>query len=226
MHKGGSTGARRGAYTLIEMMIAITCAALLSLTIYTLLIAGLQLFRKNGAVNANHEQVRKVTDRLEREIQSAISIPALVDMNREVVDTTGPAPGIAFLRQSGPLRRVAATASAGSTTVQLDSGPAPLVGQRLLIPAYDIEGDITAVTGNSVTLATPLSTELKITSGSLDRNIIAVVTDLVSYVVVNNDLREYQNASSNKYNTVITGITSPAPFSLPFNAVPSASPTP
>lgn len=221
-------GQRRAAsfgFSLLEVMMAVSCAVIIGAFAYAVQLSALNLFRSNGAINANHDTTRKIIDRLEREIQSSISIPALVGTNRDVIDSTGPAPGIAFLRQSGPIRRVAATALAGSTVVQLDAtGPTPIVGQRLLIPAYDIEGDIIAVTGNTVTLATSLPMDIKITSGTLDRNIVAVVTDLVSYVVIDGQLREYQNAASNSYNLIAKNITEPTPFGLPFNAVPNSVP--
>jgi hypothetical protein len=214
-------------YTLAETMIAVACAVIVGGFALSVQTNALNLFRKNGAFNASHEGARKIFDRLQKEIQSAISIPALVGTNRDVIDSTGPAPGIAFLRQSGPTRRVTATSLAGSNTIQLDSsGPPITVGQRLLLPAYDIEGDITAVNGGVVTLATSLPIDVRITSGTLNRNIVAIVTDLVCYVVINGELREYQNAATNDYVVVATKLTEPNPFGLPFNAVPNTAPTP
>ncbi len=214
-------------YTLIEVMIATACFVIVGGVALTVHLNGLSLFRKDGAIAASHEATRKILDRLEKEVQSAISIPALVGTNRDVIDSTGPAPGIAFLRQSGPIRQVAATAAAGSNVIQLNSGPSVTVGQRVLLPAYDIEGDVTAVNGNSVTLATtmPVTVSLTADDGSA-RNIVALVTDLVSYVVINGELREYQNPSTNQYNVVAAGITEPNPFRLPFNAVPTPTPSP
>lgn len=228
---------RLSGSSLAEVVIAVACAVVIggvAMLIYT---NSLDLFRNNSGLNFNHESARSVIDRLEKEIQSAISIPALVGLNRDIittVETTGPAPGVAFLRQSGPVRRVITTALAGTTVVQLDEGPPIKVGQRLLIPAYHIEGDVVAVNGTTVSLASPLQAELKVTNGALTRNIVAIVTDLVTYVVVENggsasepryELREYQNAASNEFNLVATGLTEPMPFSLPFNAVPGATPS-
>lgn len=212
----------RAGFSLVELMIATACASLIAGAAFAFQSATFNLFRQNTSINASHEGARSIIDRLEKEIQSAISIPALVGTNRDVLDTTGPAPGVAFLRQSGPLRRVAATVTAGSYTVVLDSaGPSPVVGQRLLIPAYDIEGDIVSVAGSAVTLAAPVSSDLNVTSGPLTRNIIAVVTDVVAYVVINTELREYQNAATNVYNVVAVSVTEPKPFGLPYNAVPN-----
>ncbi len=217
----------RGGFSLVEISIGMACAAIIGLAAFSIQYATINLFQKNSWINSNHESARKVMDRLEKEIQSSISIPALVGTNRDVLDSTGPAPGIAFLRQSGPLRQVSANAAAGSTVIQLDSnGPAPAVGQRLLIPAYEIEGDIISVTGNSVTLASPLPLDIKITSGALNRNIIAVLTDVISYVVVGSQLREYQNAASNNFNLIAQNMTEPNPFGLPFNVAPNATPAP
>ena len=213
-------------FTLVELLFTISSAAIIGGAAVAIQSSALNLFRTNGVVNASHKGTRKIIDRLEKEIQSAISIPALVGTDRDVLDTTGPAPGIAFLRQSGPCRRIATTALAGSATVQLDAGPTPKIGQRLLIPDYDIEGDIIGVSGTTVTLAAPLPEDVKITSGSLSRNIVALVTDLVSYVVIDGQLREYQNASTNDYNVIAVGLTEPEPFGLPYNAVPNSTPSP
>lgn len=218
---------RTSGAALVEIIAATGCAMIVGGIALAVHLNAMTLFQKNGSINVNHETTRKVVDRLEKEIQSAISIPALVGTDRDIIDSSGPAPGIAFLRQSGPVRRIVATALAGANIVQLDSnGPAVKLGQRLIIPAYDIEGDVTAVNGNTVTIATPLPIDVKITSGALDRNIIAIVTDLISYVVIDGELREYQNAAKNDYNLVAMRITDPNPFGVPYNAVPQASPNP
>ena len=219
-------------FSLIELMIAAACASLVAGACFGVQLASLNLFRTNGSVNVGQEGTRKIFDRLEKEIQSAISIPALVSTNRDILNSVGPAPGVAFLRQTGPLRKIAARIAAGSKVVVLDStGPAPVVGQRLLLPSYDIEGDIISVAGNTVALAEAVPIDVEITNALGDRNVVAVLTDIVTYVVVNSDplpgapfkkgeLREYQNASTNAYNLVATGLTAPNPFGLPYNAAP------
>jgi hypothetical protein len=80
------------------------------------------------------------------------------------------------------------------------------------------------VNGNTVTLATTLPEDVSVTSGGLSRNIIAIVTDLVSYVVVEGQLREYQNAANNNYTLIATGISEANPFGLPYNAAPNTVP--
>ncbi len=210
--------------SLVEVLVTIASAVVIggvALLIYT---NSLEMFRGNTGINASHDLGRNVVDRLEQEVQSAISIPALVGANRDIIDTTGPAPGVAFLRQTGPIRQVTTTALAGASTVQLDSGPAIAIGQRLLIPAYDIEGDIVAINGSTVTLAAPLPADVKVTQDGVSRNIVALVTDLVTYVVQGNELRLYQNPATNVYSLIATGLTEPMPFTLPYNAVPGATP--
>ncbi len=226
---------RTAGASLVEVLVSVACAVVIggiAILIYT---NSLDLFRDNSAINYSHENARGIIDRLEKEIQSAISIPALVRADRNIIDTTGPAPGVAFLRQSGAVRQVTTSALIGATVVQLNNGPVVRVGQRLLIPAYDIEGDIIGVNGNSLTIAAPLPADVMTTLDGVNRNVVAIVTDLVTYVVVNAnagtarpaayELREYQNAASNDYNLVATGFTEPEPFSLPYNAVPGATPT-
>lgn len=219
--------AKESGFTLIELMVAGALGLVVAGLAAAIHLNALDLFQKNGAINLNHERTRKIIDRLEKEIQSAISIPALVATNRDVIDSTGPAPGIAFLRQSGAIRQVVAAAPAGTSIIKLNAGPQVTVGQRLLLPAYEIEGDVTSVDGDTVTIAGSLPMDVNTTSddGS-SRNITAIITDLISYVVVDGELREYPNAATNDYITVATGITEPNPFGVPFNVVPSPSPSP
>ncbi len=210
--------------SLVELLVTISSAIVvggIALLIYN---NSLSLFRGNTGINASHDLARNILDRLEKEVQSAISIPALVGPNRDIIDTTGPAPGIAFLQQNGPIRQVATTALAGAVTVQLNAGPAITVGQRLLIPAYDIEGDIVAVNGSTVTLAAPLPADVNVTQEGVTRNIVALVTDLVTYVVQGGELRLYQNPTNDASSLIATGLTEPMPFTLPYNAVPGATP--
>lgn len=219
--------ANESGFTLVELMVAGALGLVVVGLAAAIHLNALDLFQKNGAINLNHERTRKIIDRLEKEIQSAISIPALVATNRDVIDSTGPAPGIAFLRQSGAIRQVVAAAPAGTNIIKLNSGPQVIKGQRLLLPAYEIEGDVTSVDGNTVTIAGSLPMDVNITSDDVpNRNVTAIITDLVSYVVVDGELREYQNAATNDYITIARGITDPNPFGVPYNAVPSPSPSP
>ncbi len=217
---------RLSATSLLEVMVTVASALIIGGVALLIHVQSLSLFQGNSGINANHDLARGVVDRLEKEIQSAISIPALVAADRNVLDTTGPAPGVAFLQQNGPVRQVAANALAGSLTVQLNQGPTAAIGQRLLIPAYDIEGDIVSVSGNTVTLATAIPTDVKLVQDGVTRNIVAIITDLITYVVQNGELRLYPNASTNTYALIATGLTEPTPFTLPYNAVPGATPSP
>lgn len=218
--------ANESGFTLVELMVAGALGLVVVGLAAAIHLNALDLFQKNGAINLNHERTRKIIDRLEKEIQSAISIPALVATNRDVIDSTGPAPGVAFLRQSGAIRQVVAAAPVGTSIIKLNSGPQVIKGQRLLLPAYEIEGDVISVDGDTVTIAGSLPMDVNITSGTISRNVTAIITDLVSYVVVDGELREYQNAATDDYITIARGITDPNPFGVPFNAVPSPSPSP
>lgn len=216
---------RLSGTSLLEIMVTVASALIIGGVALLIHVQSLDLFHGNTGINANHDLARGVVDRLEKEIQSAISIPALVAANRDVIDTTGPAPGVAFLQQNGPVRQVAVNALAGSLTVQLNQGPTAAIGQRLLIPAYDIEGDIVSVSGNTVTLAAALPADVKVLQDGVTRNIVAIITDLVTYLVQDGELRLYPNASSNAFSLIATGVTEPTPFTLPYNAVPGATPS-
>ena len=84
---------------------------------------------------------------------------------------------------------------------------------------YQIEADITAVSGNTLTLSNNLGTPVTVTnpSGGANLNIICYVADIVEYLVINGELRFYKNASTNNYSVVSRSLVNSQPFGLPFN---------
>jgi prepilin-type N-terminal cleavage/methylation domain-containing protein len=210
----------RNGFTLTETLVAMSIFVLVSAALILLLRSGLVLYTKNSAVNIAHQQARQALDRLEKDIHESMSLPVLIDADRNVVEGVGPAQGVSFIKQAGPICIVAADVSANQNKVQLSGLGAyvPQVGQRLLIPAYQIEGDITAVNGNSVTLATNLGVALKTSVNGNNANIVAYIGDLVSYVIVGSELRYYQNVDSDNYSVVSRFMTNPKPFGAPYYA--------
>ena len=96
-------------------------------------------------------------------LHSAVSVPALSDATGtpypSPVPTAGP--GISFQQWSSGPHKLKNDVVLNATQIHLaltpNAGPAPVAGQRLIIPAYQIEADISAVSGNAtdffVTLA-------------------------------------------------------------------------
>jgi prepilin-type N-terminal cleavage/methylation domain-containing protein len=215
--------ARRG-FTLVEMMTGIAVFVLASGIIISVLRSGLLLYAKNSAVNVAHQQARQALDRLTKDIHSSISIPSLLDVNLAALDgnNVGPAEGVSFQIQAGPTCLVAADAAANQNTIQLTGLGTfvPKVGERLVIPTHQIESDITAVSGNTITLTTNLGVPVTVTNsgGGSNYNIVAYITDLVGYVVVNGELRYYPSVAQNTYTVLARYMTNPKPFGAPYYA--------
>ena len=221
MKRLNTSTSRRAGFTLPEMMTTISVFALAAGIVAIVFVTGLTLYAKNVSVNVAHEQTRQAVDRLQRDIHAAISVPVLVDVNRNALNSTGPAEGVAFMLQGSSNLLVAANCAANQNTVQVSGlgSYTPQVGQRFVIPMYQIEADITAVNGNTLTLSNNLGTPVTVTnpSGGANLNIICYVADIVEYVVINGELRFYKNASSNNYNVVSRSLVNSQPFGLPFN---------
>jgi hypothetical protein len=202
-------------------MVAIGVFVVAGGIIFEVFRSGLIQSAKNSAVNMAHAQARQALDRLVRDIHAAVSVPVLVDTNRVAVAGAGPAPGVSFLLQSSPVCLVAADAAATQNSIQLTGlgSYVPAVGQRLIIPSHQIEADITGVSGNTLTLATNLGVAVTVSNGgNPNRNIIAYVADLVTYVQVGPELRYYPNAASSTFTVVARYLTNPLPFGAPFYA--------
>jgi hypothetical protein len=216
---------------------------------------GTILGAKNTAVNTAHEQARVAMLQMVQDLHSAISLPYLIDTDASgnvIMDATGapalttgpqdgPAAGIAFQQWSmGPIEIKEDTAplpgSQNFVKVKLasNSAPVPTVGQRLIIPTHQIEGDITQVSGKwddlKLTLAnmpapspapsaapSPAGTLLPVriqgtTSGMGD--VVGFVADRCWYVVANNVLVWHKQGT----RIMVNDITSQKPFSTPTTA--------
>lgn len=216
---------KRGA-ALIEMMISTMVAALTAGIVFGILNTGLILFAKNSAINLAHQQARVAVLTMEQDLHSAVSIPRLVDTNKNVVAGNGPAAGISFqIYAKGPCK-VVSTAAAGQHQVNVRvSGYAPKVGQRLCIPTHQIEYDITAVgsgtTDRVLTLAQPLPVNVATTlydpgtNTNINVNVVCFITDRIHYVVKNGELRYYGPSHPSTGRLLAGNITSSTPFSIP-----------
>ena len=110
--------------------------------------------------------------------------------------------------------------SKDQTTIQVSGlgSFVPKVGQRFFIPTHQIEADITAVNGSTLTLATSLGVPVHVTNSPTNFNVVAYIADVVSYVIVGGELRFYPDVTSNNYNVIARNQTNPKPFGLPFGA--------
>src|ERR1700732_3014043 len=155
-------------FTLIELMFTTGLIGVLGLLIYSLLNSGMVLGAKNTAVNTSHQQARVAMLKMVQDFHASVSLPALANASGTPYPSPAPtaAEGIAFQQwSSGPHKIISGGSgpngdySTSDQTIHIkvtgDSSAAPTVGQRLIIPTYQIEGDVTAVSGitNAVSVA-------------------------------------------------------------------------
>lgn len=209
--------------TVIEILFSLLWMGVLAVTIYSLLSTGTILGAKNTAVNTAHQQARTAMLQMVQDLHSTVSLPQLVDANGTVLSNGGPAAGISFqLWSIGPLQ-VAADSAIGSNVVQIKvtaSTPAPVIGQRLIVPTHQIEEDITAVSspaGNtySLTLAHNLTSAISGTQSPTFYNIVCYITDRCSYIVNNKQLQWNGPTTRKAFSVMGNNVISASPFSTP-----------
>lgn len=238
---------RTAGFNLVEMMITVALISVVGLVLYSILYTSTVLGAKNAAVNVAHQQARVAMIDMLQDIHSAVSLPQLVDTDGTTPwpspspgASASPAPGVSFQQWSSGPHKVKNDVNAGATQVHLvlttTSGPTPVAGQRLIIPAYQIEADITAVSGGSgdfvVTLGNiygpaltppvtyPMSTLPNIDgqghairgTGSSAGDVICFITDRCSYAVSNNNLNWRWKGNT---KAVANYVTNSTPFSSP-----------
>jgi prepilin-type N-terminal cleavage/methylation domain-containing protein len=215
---------RAAGFTLIEMIVAMGMVGAIGSVVFTILNTGAVLYAKNTAINVAHQQARVAVMQAETDLHSSVSLPQLVDTSRAPVDPSQSAAGISFqLFAAGPFK-VTAQAAAGQNTITMGLGSyQPKAGQRLIIPTHQIELDIAADCPGSgarlVTLSAPLpnAVDIQLDDAGVLQNVdvIGFITDRVTYVVTNGELRYYGRGNSNSYTVLANSITSATPFSTP-----------
>ena len=229
----------RSGFTLAEVMVSTGIMALTGLGLFQALNAGLVQFAKNTAVTVSHQEGRRSVNRLTRDIHSAVSIPKLIDVNLNPVasqplDASGKPTGTAGVSfqmvWAGPHFVKQDPGNAYLIMIQ-DFGRDPEPGMRLIAPHFDIESDITRVTGaaspnhNNVWMADAAEEAIrpKLKDGYYA---ITYYTERVAYVVKNGELQFYKQRFLNGnatpvwvyQSTVGRSITSPTPFYVPLTA--------
>ncbi len=241
-------------FKLIELVFTLVIVSVLGLVIYALLVTDTILGAKNTAVNTAHQQARVAMLQMMQDLHSAISLPYLIDSSGSPIAGAGPAAGIAFQewgrdstgKEVGPYR-VKKDAHIGDTTIHITipaTDAKPSVGQRIILPMYQIEADITKVTGpNSdltLTLANisgpqlsaeeasaasltfpvvyPIDTLPVDVTGTATYHINCFLTDRCSYTVVNNGLQWTGPTTKSTFSSLGGDITNPVPFSIPLTA--------
>jgi prepilin-type N-terminal cleavage/methylation domain-containing protein len=220
-------------FTLIEMMVAVLCFALAGGMIFLILNSGMILYAKNMSVNTAHQDTRRAVNRLLRDIHASVSVPQLIDgfnadgsLQVHTSNITGAA-GVAFqLVALGPTY-IWKDPTAANLIMIYDGGVKPISGQRLIVPLWGIETEITKTTaagtsghsnvflmdaaGNIVDQTNTAgkapqgqgkSSNTK--NGNNDVYAICYYTDRIAYLVQNGQLRlyyrRYVNANSSGTN--------------------------
>jgi prepilin-type N-terminal cleavage/methylation domain-containing protein len=228
-------------FTLIELMFTTVLIGVLGLIIYSLLNTGMVLGAKNTAVNTSHQQARIAMLKMVQDLHSSVSLPALANASGTPYPSPAPtaAEGIAFQQLwSGP-HKIISNGALTDNTIHIKvtgaSSAAPTVGQRLIIPTHQIEGDVTAIAGTtndlSVTMdnflvapGTPSSYQLPgggwaihalpiaiSGTGSALGDIVCFITDRCSYTVANNALSWRKQG----VRVIVNDVTNNTPFSTP-----------
>jgi hypothetical protein len=217
----------------------------LGLIIYSLLNSGMVLGAKNTAVNTSHQQARVAMLKMVQDLHSSVSLPALANASGTPYPSPVPASaeGIAFQQwRSGPHKIISDRTTSDSTIhikVTGASSAAPTVGERLIIPTHQIEGDVTAVSGTtndlSVTMdnflvapgtpgsyqlpggswaihTLPVQITLPVPNDGTVGDIVCLITDRCSYTVTTNTLSWNWRGIT---RTAANDITNATPFNTP-----------
>jgi prepilin-type N-terminal cleavage/methylation domain-containing protein len=156
---------KQSGFTLIEVMISSAAVGVTGIMIYYVLLTGFTLFTKNTAINMAHQEARSAVMHMEQNIHGAVSLPRLTSAVNPptYVSGSGPTVGISFQEyNSGPYEITpGSTAITGmplgtsatgynsnstSITVRCTGGFIPTQELRLIIPDYQIEATVNAVT--------------------------------------------------------------------------------
>jgi prepilin-type N-terminal cleavage/methylation domain-containing protein len=232
---------RTAGFTLVELMITVALISVVGLVLYSILYTSSVLGAKNTAVNVAHQQARVAMVDMLQDIHLAISMPQLVNTDGSTpwpTPTPGaspsPAPGVSFQQWSSGPHKIKNDVVVGATQIRLvlttTSGPTPIAGQRIIIPAYQIEADIASVGGGSgdfqvnltnisgpalvppVTYPTSTIPVAIKGTGSSAGDVICFITDRCSYAVSNSNLNWRWKGNT---KAVANYVTNSTPFSAP-----------
>ncbi|HYJ05346.1 MAG TPA: hypothetical protein VEX43_09435 [Chthoniobacterales bacterium] len=148
------TKSSEAGFSVGEMGVAVGVLGLLGLVFFQVLQSGLILSAKNTAVNAAHEEARQGILRLTRDIHASISVPQLRNNGFTVVSSdpvSGVPPtaaGVSFQNVASGPNFVWKDPGNPSLIMVKDNPNKPEEGQRIIIPFFGLEEDITKVTAS------------------------------------------------------------------------------
>ncbi|MDB6152898.1 MAG: hypothetical protein JWL90_1351 [Chthoniobacteraceae bacterium] len=236
-------GWSRGAFTLVEVIVATAVFSIISVALLGFMSMSMKMVSRNLATNHSHNEARLAASRLFNDLHSAASVFTLVNYdgssnsdisttisNPVAVDTLS---GLTLSAQrancvrfyklvAGPCR-MTSTPTATSTILTFDVPAALDVNDRLSIPLISDSFSITAVTPaftGTQTASKAITIDHAITYNFKD-SAANVTTGYfyrpVAYSVVGNQLRyhaKFQGSDQNTFTPIRNNITSATPFSL------------
>jgi prepilin-type N-terminal cleavage/methylation domain-containing protein len=213
-------------YTLTEIAVSTAIIGIVALLMYSVLNYSAVLGAKNVAINTAHQEARTAMTRMLQDLHSAVSQPYLVDANGAQVAADGTAAGISFQKWSGGPHVFTSDAAAGQSQISIkitSEQPTPVVGERVIVPAHQIEDDIIAVSGSVDSLTLTLAHNLPVAvTGTSTYSIVCFITDRCSYTAVNGALQRQRPTVPNSLAVIGKNITNTAPFSTPTAPASSA----
>jgi type II secretory pathway pseudopilin PulG len=180
--------AKPRGFTLVETIMAMASVGVVGLSIFYTLYYGLILFTKNTAMNVSHEEARLALIQLNNDIHSAVSPVSLTDSNGVMTSSTSASAGVEFqvLVSSTEYCEVTGTVSAGQSTVVVGvppGYPTPYAGMRLIIPAFEVEQNVSSVSISGTLATCNLAGSVTNGIGGTTGNIICFFTQRVYYYV-------------------------------------------
>lgn len=204
---------RRAAFTLVEIMVALTLSGVLGGILYALSTEALLSFARNVSINKSYTDARLALDRLGVAVQCAAQSPQLVGVDGKPT-TASPAAGLRFYRyapqasyalpSSGPTL----TSQTLSMTAQPSQG-APQVGDVVTIGGIGFQATVASVSAGG----SPYSVSFKNADGTRPNDPLssfcvpanpaaatvsscrsALLFNRVAFVTVNRQLRYYPAA--------------------------------
>jgi hypothetical protein len=232
------------AFTLMELMVSCAVACFVGLIIFEVGTENLVAFEENFSINRSYGDARRSLDRLAIEMQSAGTVPTLIDATGATTSTT-PAPGIRFWRYGSTPEYLMTTPTLTSTSITIsliEPGTAGTTNTIMHAPAVN---DMITVAGlgfqaQVVSVSSSASSAVLTFSGTVASNTSPTLTTLptgtlscldwrsVAFIAVGNQLRYYSTFISGTTNVntapyeVITNLIPSAP-ALPFSLGPSPS---
>jgi prepilin-type N-terminal cleavage/methylation domain-containing protein len=228
---------RLAGFTLVELMVTVALIAVVGLVLCSILYTTTVLGAKNTAVNVAHQQARAAMVDMLQNLHTAVSAPALSDSTGTPYASPAPtaAEGISFQQWSSGPHKLKNDVAVGATQIQIvftsGSGPTPISGQRVIIPAYQVEADISSVDNSdptnpklnlsnisgpavvpSVTYPTSTMPVAINGTGSSAGDIVCFITDRCSYAVSGSNLNWKWKANT---KAIANYVTNPTPFSVP-----------